>query len=143
MAYFLYNLNHNIMEGIYNKLFLYFHLDIDLKALPRSATAQKITSYVSMITGPTPVAYPDGTIGDKELHIVLLDNGRTQMQSDPVFKETLQCIRCARYLPRFMPYERLFGANPGTARTIGPGRIQPGGAGMLRPVLWFWWFIFN
>ncbi|KJS13289.1 MAG: (Fe-S)-binding protein [Peptococcaceae bacterium BRH_c8a] len=69
-----------------------------LEALPRSATAQKITSYVSMITGPTPVAYPDGTTGDKELHIVLLDNGRTQMQADPVFKEALQCIRCASCL---------------------------------------------
>lgn len=65
-----------------------------LEALPRSGTAQPITSYVTMITGPVPAWRGDGE-GIKELHVVLLDNGRTRMAADPVFKEALQCIRCA------------------------------------------------
>ncbi|MDN5344520.1 MAG: hypothetical protein PWQ18_631 [Clostridia bacterium] len=65
-----------------------------LEALPRSGTAQPITSYVTMITGPVPAWQGDGE-GIKELHVVLLDNGRTRMAADPVFKEALQCIRCA------------------------------------------------
>ena len=70
-----------------------------LEVLPRSATAQHITSYVTMITGPTPAEGPDGKeYAQKELHIVLLDNGRTRMAADPVFKEALQCVRCAACL---------------------------------------------
>lgn len=65
-----------------------------LEALPRSGTAQPITSYVTMITGPVPAWRGEGE-GLKELHVVLLDNGRTRMAADPVFKEALQCIRCA------------------------------------------------
>ena len=62
-----------------------------LTALPKSATGQLLTSYVSIITGPTP--NPDGS--PKELHVVLMDNRRSDMAKDPQFKEALQCIRCA------------------------------------------------
>lgn len=65
-----------------------------LEALPRSGTAQPITSYVTMVTGPVPAWKGNGE-GIKELHVVLLDNGRLEMAADPVFKEALQCIRCA------------------------------------------------
>ncbi|WP_258358790.1 L-lactate dehydrogenase (quinone) large subunit LdhH [Moorella sulfitireducens (nom. illeg.)] len=65
-----------------------------LEALPRSGTGQPITSYVTMITGPVPAWLGEGE-GIKELHVILLDNGRTRMAADPVFKEALQCIRCA------------------------------------------------
>ncbi|SMB90187.1 iron-sulfur cluster-binding protein [Thermanaeromonas toyohensis ToBE] len=65
-----------------------------LEALPRSGTAQPITSYVTMITGPVPVE-GSGEGALKELHVVLLDNGRLKMARDPVFREALQCIRCA------------------------------------------------
>lgn len=77
-----------------------------LKALPRSATAQLLTSYVTMITGPTPTE--DG--GMKELHIVLMDNQRTAMANDPMFKEALQCIRCASCL-NVCPIFRLVGGH--------------------------------
>ncbi len=77
-----------------------------LKALPRSATAQLLTSYVTMITGPTPTE--DG--GMKELHIVLMDNQRTAMAHDPMFKEALQCIRCASCL-NVCPIFRLVGGH--------------------------------
>jgi len=59
-------------------------LDI-LTILPKNATGQKITSYVSLIRGPS-----DG----RELHIVLLDNGRRQLAADPRFSEALKCVKC-------------------------------------------------
>ncbi|NLW07157.1 MAG: LUD domain-containing protein [Clostridia bacterium] len=65
-----------------------------LEALPRSGTGQHITSYVTLISGPVPAWRGEGE-SLKELHVVLLDNGRSRMAADPVFKEALQCIRCA------------------------------------------------
>lgn len=94
-----------------------------LEALPRSATGQKITSYVTMITGPTPVAYPDGTVKEKELHIILMDNGRTEMQADPVFREALQCIRCASCLNVCPVFQLLGGHVYGYIYTGGIGTI--------------------
>lgn len=58
-----------------------------LRLLARSATAQQMTSYTTFITGTA-------TAG-KEMHIVLLDNGRSEMRADPQFKDALRCIRCA------------------------------------------------
>ncbi len=90
-----------------------------LKALPRSATAQLITSYVSIITGPSPNT--DGSL--KDLHIVLMDNHRTEMSDDPMFKEALQCIRCASCL-NVCPVFRLVGGHVfGKTYTGGIGTI--------------------
>ncbi len=60
-------------------------LDV-INVLPKNATGQKITSYVSFIKGPT----GDG----RELHIVLLDNGRLKLAADPDFSEALKCVKC-------------------------------------------------
>ena len=63
-----------------------------LQVLPKNATGQVITSYVTWITGPTECkAAPSGF---KDLHIVFLDNGRLALSRDPVFGEVLRCIRC-------------------------------------------------
>lgn len=59
---------------------------LQLGLLGRSATGQPATAYVSFITGPSEPGH--------ELHIILLDNGRMQMRSDPDFSEALRCIRC-------------------------------------------------
>jgi L-lactate dehydrogenase complex protein LldF len=78
---------HVVMAG-YDKLIGTFAGAMtQLRLLARSATAQQITSYTTFITGP---ATPD-----KEMHIVLVDNGRSEMRADPHFKEALRCIRCA------------------------------------------------
>jgi len=63
-----------------------------LKALPRNATGQAISTYVTWITGATECA--PGPNGRKEMHIVFLDNGRLAMAKDPVFSQALRCIRC-------------------------------------------------
>ena len=90
-----------------------------LKALPRSATAQMLTSYVTIITGQTPNT--DGS--KKELHIVLMDNKRTEMAADPMFKEALQCIRCASCL-NICPIFRLVGGHVF-------GKVYTGGIGTI------------
>jgi len=63
-----------------------------LKILPRNATGQAITSYVTWIKGA--VACGSSTTNRKEMHIVFLDNGRLTLAEDPVFAEALRCIRC-------------------------------------------------
>lgn len=66
-------------------------LNVLLKLLPRSATGQKMSCYTSFITGPR---RSDGEGGPQELHVVLLDNGRTRILKDETTRETLLCIRC-------------------------------------------------
>ncbi|HEX9205936.1 MAG TPA: LutB/LldF family L-lactate oxidation iron-sulfur protein [Candidatus Deferrimicrobiaceae bacterium] len=61
-----------------------------IRLLPRSATGQPITSYVSVITGPR---RPGGATGAQELHVVLLDNGRTGILAGES-RDILKCIRC-------------------------------------------------
>ncbi|RKO66445.1 L-lactate dehydrogenase (quinone) large subunit LdhH [Desulfofundulus salinus] len=94
-----------------------------LEVLPRSATAQHITTYVTMITGTVPAVDPDGNYHEKkELHIILLDNGRTRMAADPVFKEALQCVRCAACL-NVCPIYQLVGGVFGDVYTGGIGTV--------------------
>jgi len=95
-----------------------------LTALPKSATAQLLTSYVSIITGPTPTT--DGA--KKELHIILMDNRRTEMSADPKFKQALQCIRCASCL-NVCPVFRLVGGHVF-------GQVYTGGIGTILTA-WF------
>jgi iron-sulfur cluster protein len=62
------------------------------KVLPRNATGQAITSYVTWITGPNAcAASPDNR---KIMHIVFLDNGRLDLARDPDFAQVLRCVRC-------------------------------------------------
>nr|BAL57948.1 Fe-S cluster binding protein [uncultured Acetothermia bacterium] len=80
-----------------------------LKLLPRSATAQKLTSYVSLVTPTSPPAPPrhgegsspfpvgKGARGlgqDRDVHVIVVDNGRSRMRADRDFREALYCIRC-------------------------------------------------
>lgn len=62
------------------------------RILPKNATGQAITSYVTWITGPS--EYKPGPSDRREMHIVFLDNGRKKIASDPVFSQILQCVRC-------------------------------------------------
>jgi L-lactate dehydrogenase complex protein LldF len=66
-----------------------------LRVLPRSATGQKMSSYVSVLTGPRREGETDGA---QEMHLVILDNGRSQVLADSVLREALACIRCGACL---------------------------------------------
>jgi iron-sulfur cluster protein len=88
-----------------------------LELLPRSATGQKLTSYVSLITGRQ--ASPllgSATDWERECHIVILDNGRSGALADTELRETLCCIRCGACLNSCAPYTlvggHVFGADP-------------------------------
>ena len=70
-------------------------LAVFLRLLPRSATGQRLTSYVSMVTGPR---YSDDEDGPEEFHMVLVDNGRSRLLADPDLREALYCIRCGACL---------------------------------------------
>jgi iron-sulfur cluster protein len=63
-----------------------------LKVLPRNATGQTLTSYVSWITGQTECFSHEEN--KKDIHIVLLDNGRSEMAKDPEFSKVFRCVRC-------------------------------------------------
>jgi L-lactate dehydrogenase complex protein LldF len=69
-------------------------LELFLQLLPRSASGQRLTSYMSLLTGPV----PPGGEGPKELHVVLLDNGRSQLLAEGPRRETLACLRCGACL---------------------------------------------
>ncbi len=62
------------------------------RILPKNATGQAITSYVTWITGPNECATAKND--EKVMHIVFLDNGRRALAADPVFSQVLRCIRC-------------------------------------------------
>ncbi|MCP5085530.1 MAG: lactate utilization protein, partial [Rhodobacteraceae bacterium] len=61
-----------------------------LRLLARSATGQEITSYTTFSSGPK---RPEDLDGPEEYHVVLIDNGRTEMLAGP-FRDMLRCIRC-------------------------------------------------
>ncbi len=60
-------------------------LGVFLRLLARSATGQPITTYSSHFHGPKPGG---------ELHIILVDNGRSDLLSSDEFRRSLNCIRC-------------------------------------------------
>jgi Fe-S oxidoreductase len=97
-----------------------------VNALPKSATGQVITSYITMISGPAETMEAGGTrnrIVPKELHVILLDNGRLQMLKDPVFKEAGRCIRCASCLNVCPVYQLLSGQVYGFIYSGGIGSL--------------------
>ena len=70
-----------------------------LRMLARSGTGQRMSTYVNWITGPSRSAdiafsLTIGAHGPREMHCVVLDNGREEMRADPLFRDALTCIRC-------------------------------------------------
>ncbi|RZI43183.1 iron-sulfur cluster-binding protein [Herbaspirillum sp. HC18] len=79
--------------------------------LTRSATGQAITTYFNLISGPRREGELDGP---REVHLVLLDNGRTQAYADEQLRSTLQCIRCGACMNHCPVYGRIGGHAYGT-----------------------------
>lgn len=81
-------------------------LEVMATLLPRSATGQKLTVYMSGITGPRREADADGP---EEMHIIIVDNGRSLQLGDPEFQELLNCIRCGACLNACPVYRHIGG----------------------------------
>jgi len=77
-----------------------------LRLLTGSATGQLITTYVNMITSPRKAGEKDGP---KEIHLIILDNGRSKIFNDPQLQQTLHCIRCGTCLNHCPVYTRIGG----------------------------------
>lgn len=78
-------------------------LEVFLQLLPRSSTGERMNPYTSLWSGTT-----DGD-GPRNFHIVLLDNGRSAVLSNPIGREALKCIRCSACLNVCPIYERAGG----------------------------------
>ena len=95
-----------------------------LRLLARSATGQEITSYTTFFTGPKRAGDLDGP---EEFHVVLVDNGRSEMLAGP-YRDMLRCIRCGACLNHCPVY----GAVGGHAY----GWVYPGPMGsVLTPLM--------
>jgi L-lactate dehydrogenase complex protein LldF len=90
-------------------------LEVFLRLLPRSGTGQHLTSYQTLFTGPDPAGE-----GPRELHVVLLDNGRSALLPDPLTRQTLACIRCGACLNACPVYQQIGGHAYGS---VYPGPI--------------------
>ncbi|MEY2399457.1 MAG: L-lactate dehydrogenase complex protein LldF [Actinomycetota bacterium] len=80
-------------------------LDVMLALLPRSATGQAVTTYVSAMTGPRKDGERDGP---DEFHLVIVDNGRSAVAGSE-FAEMLSCIRCGACLNVCPVYRQIGG----------------------------------
>jgi L-lactate dehydrogenase complex protein LldF len=108
--------------GIEKMLPTWSDLEVFMQLLPRSSTAERMNPYTTMWTG----AHADD--GPKNVHVVLLDNGRTRALADPVGRQALRCIRCSACLNVCPVYERVGGKAYGS--------VYPGPIGaILNPLL--------
>lgn len=104
-------------------------LSVMLKLLPRAATGQQMTSYVSLFNGPRKPAEPDGP---QERHLILVDNGRSRLAQTPL-AGALACIRCGACLNACPVFQEIGGHAYGSvyAGPIG-SVISPGLYGTRR-----------
>jgi L-lactate dehydrogenase complex protein LldF len=100
--------------GIEKLLPAFADLEVFLQLLPRSSTGERMNPYTSLWTGVS-----DGD-GPQELHVVLLDNGRTRVLADEVGRQALHCIRCSACLNVCPVYSRTGGHAYGS---VYPGPI--------------------
>jgi len=108
--------------GIEKILPTWADLDVFMQLLPRSSTGERMNPYTSIWTGVTPGD------GPQNVHVVLIDNGRTNALADDIGRQALRCIRCSACLNVCPVYERVGGHAYGSAY---PGPI----GAILTPLL--------
>mgnify|MGYP001415219469 CR=1 FL=1 len=86
---------HIALVGIEKVLPRMSDLALLLPMLATSGTGQALTCYNSLISGPRRPGEPDGPV---EFHVVLLDNGRSDLLADAEQRDALHCIRCGACL---------------------------------------------
>lgn len=105
--------------GIEKVLPTWRDLEVFLQLLPRSSTGERMNPYTSTWTG---------SAEGQSFHLVLLDNGRTNVLADEVGRQALRCIRCSACLNVCPVYERAGGHAYGS--------VYPGPIGaILTPLL--------
>jgi L-lactate dehydrogenase complex protein LldF len=100
--------------GIEKLLPRFADLEVFLQLLPRSSTGERMNPYTSLWTGVT------AGDGPQEMHVVLLDNGRTRVLQDDIGRQALHCIRCSACLNVCPVYSRTGGHAYGS---VYPGPI--------------------
>jgi len=115
---------HLVVAGIEKVIPRLADLPVFLRILPRSATGQTISTYVSVLTGTRRPGDPEGP---ERLHILLVDNGRTGILQGK-YREILKCIRCGACLNICPVYQSVGGH--------AYGGVYPGPVGsVLTPLL--------
>ncbi|MBN2198301.1 MAG: LUD domain-containing protein [Candidatus Aminicenantes bacterium] len=104
-----------------------------LKALVTASSGSKMTSYVSFITGPSRTTDIEketavGVHGPREVHIIILDNGRLRAAKDKDGREILTCLKCGGCMFVCPVFQTLGGHVFG-------GPVYPGGIGGLLSVV--------
>jgi len=92
-------------------------LAVMLKLMARSSTGQRMTVYTSIFGGPRLAGEKDGP---EQFHLVLLDNGRSEILANAEYRETLRCIRCGACLNACPVYRKIGGHAYGS---VYPGPI--------------------
>lgn len=121
---------HIVVAGIDKLIERIPQLATFLTVLPPSSTGQRLTTYATHYTGPLLASEAERAagLGDHELHIVLLDNGRSGLVGTPA-EEALACIRCGACLNVCPVYRRVGGhaydwVYPGPIGTVlAPGLV--------------------
>ncbi len=85
---------HVAVMGVERIVETWEQLDLFINLLARSSTGQHLTTYTNVITGPR---RPDELDGPEAVHVVILDNGRSELLGTE-FEEALNCIRCGACL---------------------------------------------
>ncbi|HZQ28894.1 MAG TPA: LutB/LldF family L-lactate oxidation iron-sulfur protein [Acidimicrobiales bacterium] len=115
---------HIAVMGMERVLQTWEQFELMLALLPRAATGQQITTYVNALSGPR---RPGEVDGPDEMHLVILDNGRSDILGTE-FQEILHCIRCGACL-NVCPVYRQIGGH-------GYGAVYSGPVGaVLTPLL--------
>jgi len=96
---------HVVVMGMERIVETWDQLDLMMNLLPRSATGQKLSVYTTQVTGPRRSGETDGP---EELHIVIVDNGRSNLLGTE-FQEMLNCIRCGACLNVCPVYRQIGG----------------------------------
>ncbi|MXX81414.1 MAG: 4Fe-4S dicluster domain-containing protein [Chloroflexi bacterium] len=106
---------HFVTAGIEKLIPTWADAERQLQLLPRSATAQTLSTYTTCITGAQP---------GKEMHIILLDNGRREMRLDDTIGAALRCIRCGACANVCPPYQVVGGHTFGHIYTGAIGLVN-------------------
>lgn len=129
---------HIAVLGIEKVIPGFSELSVFLRLLARSATGQPITVYTTHYTGPQPRAGGEAGHEPRELHVVLVDAGRTALLADPEHRLALACIRCGACLNVCPVYRRAGGyaygwTYPGPIGSVLAPAMEPPGAGPTPP----------